>query len=72
MLWCVQEYLLFAVLMLVGSCYFVVEYHSLHSVVLEPFSSRYSIYTNHTLTTTCHTHNIYLRLHQRTTGMCIL
>lgn len=63
-----QELLLYVVLMFAVSCYFTVEYHNLHSVVLEPFSSRYSIYTNHTLTTSCHAHNIYLRLNQRTTG----
>ena len=72
-----QEYLVFAVAVLVLSAYLSVEYYSIRTIVLDPHNKHYSLYRGTMLTATEHCHNIYVRLHCKRTGeektiVCIL
>lgn len=69
---CMQEYTLFGVLVFLVSCYLCVEYHEVHSVVLEPAIAQYSIYISKTLITMQHSHNIYVRMRRERTGKWVL
>lgn len=64
----IQSYALFGVLMFVVSCYLCMEYHQLCSIIFDPASSTYSIYSNKTHVVTQHCHNIYIRMHSKRTG----
>lgn len=65
-----QSYTLFGAVVFLVSCYLCVEYHDVHSVVLEPASFQYSIYIGKSLITTQLLHNIYVRMQQERTGKC--